>query len=259
MRGPVEPDQELVMKYKSTRFIKKHPNKHHEGDRKRWRDQITELERKRYEGVWATNKGILTSTYQIGASLSIDASNGVLNIVARDIWSRSRLPSDVLEETWELVDSSRTGLLSKEEFVVGMWLVDQGLKGRKLPVKVSNSVWYSARGLTGIHDASGQHKATVSGDDGKLVLQQDQLNGTGNIIECTQNPLWFRSWSDHMHAKYYESACISAWQEMIALELVPHGTEKFEFLSEGTPSSSPEYRPMRTPRRYTRGTLLQPV
>ncbi|KAL9633136.1 MAG: hypothetical protein Q9204_003522 [Flavoplaca sp. TL-2023a] len=160
MRAPIDPNEAetlAVGKQKGNRFINKHPNKHHEGDRKRWRDQITEFERKRYEGVWAANRGLLTSTYQQPPSSSastasppIDLANSVLNIVVRDIWSRSNLPADVLEEIWELVDTSGTGLLSKEEFVVGMWLVDQRLKGRKLPAKVSDSVWFSARGLTGV-------------------------------------------------------------------------------------------------------------
>lgn len=150
MRAPLDPDQDLAMKRKSKRFINKHPNKHHEGDRKRWRDQITEFERKRYEGVWAANRGLLTSTYRKEPSLSVDITNSVLNLVVREVWSRSRLPSDVLEEIWDLVDVSRTGLLSKEEFVVGTWLVDQKLKGRKVPARVSDSVWFSARGLAGI-------------------------------------------------------------------------------------------------------------
>ncbi|KAL8675029.1 MAG: hypothetical protein Q9168_000624 [Polycauliona sp. 1 TL-2023] len=159
MRAPVDPNEAESLalgKPKSKRFINKHPNKHHEGDRKRWRDQITEFERKRYEGVWAANRGLLMSTYQPPSSSSssdpppIDLANSVLNIVVRDIYSRSNLPPDVLEETWNLVDSSGTGLLSKDEFVVGMWLLDQRLKGRKLPSKVSDSVWFSARGLTGV-------------------------------------------------------------------------------------------------------------
>ena len=33
------------------------------------------------------------------------------------------------------------GRLTKEEFVVGLWLIDGRLKGKKLPVKVSDSVW----------------------------------------------------------------------------------------------------------------------
>ena len=68
----------------------------------------------------------------------------------RDIWSRSRLPDHVLEEVWELVDRSKVGALDREEFVVGMWLIDQRLKGRKLPVKVSGSVWNSVRGIYGV-------------------------------------------------------------------------------------------------------------
>lgn len=150
MRAPLDPHQDILDKRKANRFINKHPNKHHEGDRKRWRDQITEIERKRYEGVWAANRGLLASYHRAEPSVSVDSVNSVLNIIVRDIWCRSRLPSDVLEEIWELVDTGGNGMLSKEEFVVGMWLVDQRLKGRKLPVKVSDSVWFSARGLTGI-------------------------------------------------------------------------------------------------------------
>ena len=126
-------------KHKKKRHLRKHPNKHHEGDRKRWREAVTERERKRYEGVWAANKG-----------MHCDIPDQVSNIVTRDIWSRSRLSDAVLEMVWDLVDSSCVGRLSREEFVVGMWLIDQRLKGRKLPVKVSESVWASVRSLQGI-------------------------------------------------------------------------------------------------------------
>ncbi|KAL9016066.1 MAG: hypothetical protein Q9185_006571 [Variospora sp. 1 TL-2023] len=152
MRAPLEPAENLAVKHSRNRFIYKHPNKHHEGDRKRWRDQITEFERKRYEGVWAANKGLLIQSYGNELSRDVDLGNAVLNIVVRDVWSRSKLSKDILEEVWNLVTINRDtgGLLSREEFVVGMWLVDQRLKGRKLPAKVSDSVWFSARGLTGI-------------------------------------------------------------------------------------------------------------
>lgn len=136
-------------KKKGTRYLgikgRKHPNKHHEGTRRRWRDQIKETERKRYEGVWAANKGLylpLSST-----AGEDDPTHDVLNFVVQDIWTRSRLPTHVLEEVWDLVDSRNIGRLKRDEFVVGLWLVDQRLKGRKLPVKVSDSVWISARGL----------------------------------------------------------------------------------------------------------------
>lgn len=155
MRAPQDPSQDLGFKQKRNHFIHKHPNKHHEGSRERWRDQIAEFERKRYEGVWAANRGaLLTHQYPSGRSSGggADVSNSVLNLIVRDIWSRSHLPSSILEEIWNLVtsDNNEAETLGKEEFVVGMWLVDQALKGRKLPVKVSDSVWFSARGLSGI-------------------------------------------------------------------------------------------------------------
>lgn len=123
--------------------MKKHPNKHHEGDRKRWRDAITERERKRYEAVWASNKGLFSNGEP-------GSENLVVNVVVRDIWSRSRLHNDVLEEVYELVDRSKDGRLEKEEFVVGLWLIDQRLKGRKLPIRVSESVWKSVGILSNI-------------------------------------------------------------------------------------------------------------
>jgi hypothetical protein len=152
-------DETERYKRKGTRIMglkgRKHPNKHHEGTRNRWRDEITERERKRYEGVWAANKGIClpaSSSRQLTPSSSRgsekdDPSLDVLNVVVRDIWLRSRLPTHVLEEVWDLVDNRGIGRLDRIEFVVGLWLIDQRLKGRKLPPRVSESVWSSARGL----------------------------------------------------------------------------------------------------------------
>ncbi|EUC48817.1 hypothetical protein COCMIDRAFT_86141 [Bipolaris oryzae ATCC 44560] len=137
-------------KKKGTRIMgikgRKHPNKHDEGNRKRWRDQITERERKRYEGVWAANKGLFIPSSP-RAPPDDDPSADVLNLVAKEIWTRSRLPTHVLEEVWDLVDGRAIGRLTRYEFIVGLWLIDQRLKGRKLPVKVSDSVWRSARNV----------------------------------------------------------------------------------------------------------------
>jgi hypothetical protein len=148
-------DEEEESKRGRKHLIRKHPHKHAEGDRKRWRDKITERERKRYEGVWAANRGILNDyeTYDLirYRSKGTVPQDLVINVVVRDIWERSRLPKDVLEEVWDLVtDSEDIRALSREEFVVGMWLIDQRLKGRKLPVKVSASVWGSVRWASGV-------------------------------------------------------------------------------------------------------------
>lgn len=146
MRAPSKADND-DMDYNWKRnghILKKHPNKHNEGDRKRWQDEIAEQERKRYEGVWAANKGLWMPPG------NLELATKVVNLVVRDIWRRSKLPDHVLGEVWDLVDREGLGRLGKEEFVVGMWLIDQRLKGRKLPVEVSESVWYSARRLTGV-------------------------------------------------------------------------------------------------------------
>ena len=147
-----EEDESDKYKRKGTRVMgmrRKHPNKHHEGTRKRWRDTITERERKRYEGVWAANKGLYIPRL---AHPSIDDTSQLdeCNLVTKEIWTRSRLPDHELEEVWYLVDNSNLGKLRREEFVVGMWLIDQRLKGRKLPTKVSESVWGSVKGVGGV-------------------------------------------------------------------------------------------------------------
>jgi Cytoskeletal-regulatory complex EF hand len=117
---------------------------------------VTEKERKRYEGVWASNKGFFIPPGRGNLRGPNRAENWpppsecVLNLVVRDVWSRSRLPPAVLGQVWDLVDHRQIGLLTKEEFVVGMWLIDQQLKGHKLPVKVPESVWDSVRYVTGI-------------------------------------------------------------------------------------------------------------
>jgi hypothetical protein len=132
---------------------------HHEGDRRRWRDKVTERERKRYEGVWAANRGLLLD-YDLDDFELEHRTDGtpamdlVVNAVTREIWERSRLPGDVLEEIWDLVGQPGLKALSREEFVVGLWLIDQRLKGRKLPVKVSQSVWSSVRHTIGVKISS---------------------------------------------------------------------------------------------------------
>ncbi|KKA24297.1 hypothetical protein T310_1684 [Rasamsonia emersonii CBS 393.64] len=161
LRDPSKSDdeEEKEKRYNRRHLIPHHPHKHHEGDRKRWRREITERERKRYEGVWAANKGLWIPpdalrnrafTDEQDSSRPLVPSEMVVNLVVRDIWSRSRLPTHVLEQIWDLVDRHGIGMLTREEFVVGMWLIDQQLKGHKLPVKVPDSVWESVRHVSGI-------------------------------------------------------------------------------------------------------------
>lgn len=168
--------------HKKKGLINSKKHTHHEGSRRRWREEITERERKRYEAVWASNRGLFlvqspgsgsgpsAAQAQVQASSSDPAlglrdrgheelSEHVASVVVRDIWARSRLPAPELAEVWDLVyglgvsGSSPEGrprvpgALSKSEFVVGTWLIDQRLRGRKIPPRVSDSVWSSAKGL----------------------------------------------------------------------------------------------------------------
>lgn len=181
-----------------------HSNKkhfHHEGARKRWREEIKPIERRRYEALWASNRGVLHEYLPPSAAASTesvhftagkdapsnsnplqrsntkpDLSDYVLNIVVRDIWRRSRLPDDELSEVWELVTSHHTasrkatgsnsplvppGMLGKQQFVVGTFIIDQRLRGRKIPIKISASVWDSAKGVRVSSPKSGKDGAKV--------------------------------------------------------------------------------------------------
>ncbi|PHH60625.1 hypothetical protein CDD81_1415 [Ophiocordyceps australis] len=170
LRNGSASDKEESRKTKRAHRHKLHANHaHHEGSRRRWRDEMTERERKRYEAVWASNRGSVLSrsnkdhgdgndqddddddddaavTMVLGPGR--EKSQCVVNVVVREVWKRSRLPDDELAEVWELVDRDKRGMLTRQEFVVGMWLIDQRLRGRKLPLRVSESVWASANGVT---------------------------------------------------------------------------------------------------------------
>lgn len=179
-KPPKTATKDISPQRRKPHLVKHHPHKHSEGERRRWRHFVTESERRRYEGLWAANKGFLlvdintdlTTTTATSFSVSPRTkSHGPHNfqqqqhvwsstpnytellvdcidsVIARDIWARSRLPFDHLADVWDLVDRGEKGRLSRDEFVVGTWLVDQSLKGRKLPSKVQDEVWQSVRRL----------------------------------------------------------------------------------------------------------------
>lgn len=162
-------DEEERKPHHKKKLIGNKKHTHHEGSRNRWRNEITEREKKRYEAVWASNRGMFLvqqpgpqpppttddeqkqQRQQVVRTESYEElSEYVPNVVVRDLWSRSRLPGAELAEVWDLVYGAAGrvhGALNKPEFVVGMWLVDQRLRGRKIPTRVSDSVWDSAKGL----------------------------------------------------------------------------------------------------------------
>lgn len=176
-KPPKTATKDISPQRRKPHLVKHHPHKHSEGERRRWRHFVTESERRRYEGLWAANKGVLLADKNTDLAIttvpppSRMKSHGPHNfqqqqhvwsstpnytelladcidsLIARDIWARSRLPFDHLADVWDLVDRGEKGRLSRDEFVVGTWLIDQSLKGRKLPSKVQDDVWQSVRRL----------------------------------------------------------------------------------------------------------------
>ncbi|KAG2736593.1 hypothetical protein G9P44_000683 [Scheffersomyces stipitis] len=188
------PTQQVRLKSTMRKTNRRKEKKYMFNENKPWKNHnelssISEQERKRYEGLWASNKGnymnsvvtrLVGVDYDSGKSepeveeeedsrkaarlsskagtfdsgkmsdqenfhglLSVEVDQLIHGVVVRRIWKRSRLPRETLEAIWNLVDFRKDGTLNKPEFVVGMWLVDQCLYGRKLPKKVENEVWDS--------------------------------------------------------------------------------------------------------------------
>lgn len=112
---------------------------------------VTDNERKRYESMWVSNRHRHLNLLSWWPSLTHDSTvinnlpeDGlILNVIVHDIWKRSYLPNNLLAEIYTKVDSRKDGTLDRKSFIVGMWLVDQCLYGRKLPNIVEQCVWDS--------------------------------------------------------------------------------------------------------------------
>lgn len=200
--GHVNQVQPVKLKTTLRKMSKKKERKTLFNEDKPWKnhidlDSISEQQRKRYEGLWVSNKGLYIDrvvTRLIGVNYDKELSQSkksedkkelsekeiseyaaklsskvkyhvdidendvrelhgldeaeshelIHAVVVKRIWKRSKLLNEVLAAIWDLVDYRRDGTLNKAEFLVGMWLVDQCLYGRKLPKTLSNSVWNSA-------------------------------------------------------------------------------------------------------------------
>ncbi|CAI4043657.1 hypothetical protein SKDZ_10G1300 [Saccharomyces kudriavzevii ZP591] len=116
---------------------------------------ITEQERKRYESMWVSNRYSYlrllpwwpTLTNEDDEPnlkpLTLPQDGLMLNLVVKDIWYRSNLPTDLLVQIYNMVDTRKDGTLDRKSFIVGMWLVDQCLYGRKLTNELDQRVWNS--------------------------------------------------------------------------------------------------------------------
>ena len=134
---------------------------------------ITNEEKKRYEAIWVSNKNRYLDMLpwydsykkKISAVISGDTLSDVgtstnneedetediddfeedlmVNFVVYEIYNRSNLPPKVLKKIYDLVDKRNDGTLNKQSFIVGMWLIDQCLYGKKLPDEIPDLVWNS--------------------------------------------------------------------------------------------------------------------
>ena len=196
---PVVNTQQVKFKTTMRKVNKRRERKTAFNEDKPWKnhgelDYVSETQRKRYEGLWVSNRGLYMNKVvtplvgvkyekdealqeeepkdkklsekeisQKAAKLSSTANtefqehdiqqlHGLCEaeplelmhgVVVKRLWSRSKLSSEELASIWDLVDFRKDGTLNKAEFIVGMWLVDQCLYGRKLPKEIPELVWTS--------------------------------------------------------------------------------------------------------------------
>ncbi|KAF9902449.1 hypothetical protein EC991_004866 [Linnemannia zychae] len=91
---------------------------------------ITRDARRRYEALF---KSVCQGEYIEGAKVHA-------------IYVRSRLDSPTLAQIWDLVDVDNAGRLSKAQFCMGLYLIDERLGTGLIPLEVSDELW-AARGL----------------------------------------------------------------------------------------------------------------
>ncbi|CCE64780.1 hypothetical protein TPHA_0I02790 [Tetrapisispora phaffii CBS 4417] len=154
---------------------------------------ITTEERKRYEGMWVSNRYrylSLVPWYQKmmdGEEVefqSLPDEGLIMNQVVKDIWLRSNLPIDLLIKIYNFVDKRRDATLDRDSFIVGMWLVDQCLYGRKLPKQIPNSVWNSTNkyNMNKITRATAKNlkkqKEKLRKKEMKLIKKENKLANT---------------------------------------------------------------------------------
>ena len=105
---------------------------------------VSEKERKRYEGIWVSNRNsYLELLPWWDQNLEIPEDGLMLNLIVHELWSRSNLPDQLLAQIYDKVDTRHDATLTRQSFVTGMWLIDQCLYGRKLPKEIDQRVWDS--------------------------------------------------------------------------------------------------------------------
>ncbi|KAG0093291.1 hypothetical protein BGZ93_007937 [Podila epicladia] len=75
---------------------------------------------------------------------SVCSSECIEGTKVHGIYVRSRLDSKTLAQIWDLIDIDNAGRLSKAQFCMGLYLIDERLASGTIPLEVSDELWVSA-------------------------------------------------------------------------------------------------------------------
>ncbi|KAG0026218.1 Increased rDNA silencing protein [Podila clonocystis] len=75
---------------------------------------------------------------------SVCSSECIEGAKVHGIYVRSRLDSKTLAQIWDLIDIDNAGRLSKAQFCMGLYLIDERLASGTIPLEVSDELWVSA-------------------------------------------------------------------------------------------------------------------
>lgn len=79
-----------------------------------------------------------------------NAPSGIINgQQARNIFLKAKLPTNVLGQIWALVDRQNSGQLTRDEFIVAMYLIQGSLNGviKQVPPTLPQSIWDQLKGF----------------------------------------------------------------------------------------------------------------
>ncbi|KAI8597663.1 hypothetical protein EDD21DRAFT_384854 [Dissophora ornata] len=74
---------------------------------------------------------------------SVCSGDYIEGVKVHTIYVRSRLDSKTLAQIWDLVDVDNAGRLSKAQFCMGLYLIDERLASGLIPLEVSDELWVS--------------------------------------------------------------------------------------------------------------------
>ena len=117
----------------------------------------------------------------------------MVNFVVYEIYNRSNLPPRILRQIYYMVDLRHDGTITKKSFIVGMWLIDQCLYGKKLPAVIPDLVWDSVEkmviGVDVSHKSIQKNKKRNARREIKELKRHEKIVKESNKKELQQQQL----------------------------------------------------------------------